>query len=277
MPPAPTIPLRNGAAMPRIGLGTWPMTDAAAETLVPLAIQAGYRLIDTAENYGNEAGIGQGIRACGVPREELFITTKFNKEWHGVDLVRRAFDGSAQRLGLDYIDLLLIHWPNPAQDRYVDAWRGLNKLLEEGRLKAIGTSNFKPSHLQRLMDETGTAPEVNQIELSPALPRDQERAFHAQHGILTESWSPLGGGRTSLLSGPTVARLASHYGKNPAQIVLRWHIQQELIAIPRSTNPERARQNLEVFDFALDAKDMAALATLNRGGAAATDSDRFGH
>ncbi|MGZ4617011.1 MAG: aldo/keto reductase, partial [Actinomycetes bacterium] len=173
--------------MPRLGLGTWPMDDAQVESAVVAAVQRGYRLFDTAENYGNERGVGRGLRASGVPRTELFVTTKLNKRWHGVDLVAEAFGRSADRLGLDYIDLLLIHWPNPGQDRYVQAWQGLVRLLEEGRVRAIGTSNFKPAHLARILAETGVAPDVNQIQLHPGLTREAARAYHADHGIVTES------------------------------------------------------------------------------------------
>ena len=191
---APTVPLLHGAAMPRLGLGTWPMDDAEVERVLATAIELGYRSVDTAENYRNERGVGDGLRASGLPREELFVTTKLNKRWHGRDLVAQALDGSLERLGLDYVDLLLIHWPNPGQDRYVEAWEGLVALLETGRVRAIGTSNFKPAHLERIIAATGVAPDVNQIELSPLLTRDASRAFDAEHGIVTESWSPLGGG-----------------------------------------------------------------------------------
>jgi 2,5-diketo-D-gluconate reductase A len=273
----PTVQLRHGARMPQLGLGTWPMTDRDAEALIPQALQAGYRLLDTAENYRNEAGVGRAMHASGIARDELFVTTKFNKEWHGLDSAQRAFEASAQRLGVDYIDLLLIHWPNPDQNRYVDAWRGLLRLLEEGRVRAIGTSNFKPAHLQRLLDETGRLPDVNQIQLTPRLRRSAAQAFHAEHGIVTESWGPLGGGRLSVMDEREVEAIASRLGKSPAQVVLRWHVQQGLVAIPRSVNPARARQNLEVFDFELTPEDMETLATFDRGEAGAMDSDRFGH
>ncbi|MBV8085198.1 MAG: aldo/keto reductase [Chloroflexi bacterium] len=273
----PRVKLRRGAAMPRLGLGTWPMSDRDAEELIPQALEAGYRLLDTAENYRNEVGVGRAMRASGIPRSELFVTTKFNKEWHGVDLAQRAFEASAKRLGVDYIDLLLIHWPNPAQNRYVDAWKGLLRLLQDGRVRAIGTSNFKPAHLQRLLDETGELPDLNQIQLSPRLRRAEAQAFHAAHGIVTEAWGPLGGGRLSVMEEPKVRDIAARHGKTPAQVVIGWHIQQGLVAIPRSTNPERARQNLGVFDFELTPEDMAALAAFDQGEGAAMDSDRFGH
>jgi 2,5-diketo-D-gluconate reductase A len=277
MTTAPTVMLRSGVAMPRIGLGTWPMDDAEAETVIATALGLGYRLVDTAENYGNERGVGRGIKASGVPREDLFVTTKFNKRWHGVNLAREAFERSAERLGLDYLDLLLIHWPNPAQDRYVAAWDGLLALLEDGVVRAIGTSNFKPGHLERIMSETGVAPDVNQIQLSPLLTRDGARAHHAAHGIVTESWSPLGGAGTDALREPLIIKMAERYGRTPAQVVLRWHVELGLVAIPKSSNLERLRQNLDIFDFSLSAEDVDAISALDQGEEAAADSDAFGH
>jgi 2,5-diketo-D-gluconate reductase A len=274
---APTIPLPHGAEIPRLGLGTWPMDDGEAESAIAVAIESGYRLIDTAENYGNERGVGRGLKASGVPREELFVTTKFNKRWHGVDLAAEAFERSADRLGVDYLDLLLIHWPNPQQDRYVEAWQGLARLLERGRVRAIGTSNFKPSHLERIITETGVTPDVNQVQLSPEVTRESTRAFHAQHGIVTESWSPIGGQGTGVLREPVVLELAERYGRTPAQMVLRWHIELGLVAIPKSSNPQRLRENLDIFDFALSPDDIAAISALDQGDAAGADSDTFGH
>jgi 2,5-diketo-D-gluconate reductase A len=273
----PRISLLHGAAIPRLGFGTSPMDDATAEVAVATAIEAGYRLVDTAENYRNERGVGRGLKASGVPRGELFVTTKFNKRWHGVELVEEAFEASADRLGLDYIDLLLIHWPNPAQDRYVQAWQGLVRLLEQGRVRAIGTSNFKPAHLDRIIAETGVTPDVNQIQLSPSVAREQPRAYHAGRGIVTESWSPLGGGGAEELHEPLIGELAARHGRTPAQIVLRWHVELGLVAIPKSGTPERIRQNIQVFDFSLTPEEVAAISALDQGEQAATDSDRFGH
>jgi 2,5-diketo-D-gluconate reductase A len=271
------LPLVHGAAIPRIGLGTWPMSDREAERAVATAIGLGYRLIDTAENYGNERGVGRGVRASGLAREEVYITSKFNRRWHGVDLVQEAFERSAERLGVEYLDLLLIHWPNPRQDRYVQAWQGLARLLEQGRLRAIGVSNFKISHLQRLLDETGVVPDVNQIELNPYVARKAVTQFDAQHGIVTESWSPIGGGGTRVLRDPVITRIAAELGRTPAQIVLRWHVQSGFVAIPKSSDPERMRQNLDVFGFSLPDKEMEAINGLDRGESAAADSDSFGH
>jgi len=272
----PNVTLANGIEMPALGLGTSPMGDGQAEATVAAALQAGYRLIDTAENYRNEAGVGRGIRASGVDRDEVFVTTKFNERWHGEAEAQEAFANSAARLGLEHIDLLLIHWPNPRKDRYVDAWRGLLKLLEDGKVRAIGVSNFKPAHLDRLLAETGVAPHVNQIELDPTHSRPEERAYHAAHGIVTESWSPIGAGG-GLLADPTIAEVARRRSKTPAQIVLRWHVQLGLVAIPKTSKVERLAENKDVFDFELDEAEMNELASLDGGDDGVTDADRFGH
>lgn len=272
---APTIELRSGASIPALGLGTWPLDDEEAATAVEQAVSAGYRLFDTAENYGNEAGVGEGIRRSGIERDQVFVTTKFNKKWHSVDGVRQAFEQSAKRLGVDYIDLLLVHWPNPDQDRYVDAVKGLASLREEGLLRAVGVSNFKPHHLQRLLDN-GLVPDVNQIQLDPRHTRSESREFHAQHGIVTESWSPLGKG-SNLLQHPAVDKLADKYGMTPAQVVLRWHVQLGLVAIPKSANPLRIKQNINLFGFELSQEEVDSLSALDTGEGDITDSDSFGH
>ena len=273
---APLITLSNGVKMPALGLGTSPMNDDESEAAVAKAIEAGYRLFDTAENYRNEVGVGRGLRASGLPRSEIFVTTKFNKSWHGIEEVREAFDASAERLRLDYIDLLLIHWPNPAQDRYVDAWRGMIRLLEESKVRAIGVSNFKPAHIERLIDATGVAPHVNQIQFNPYVVQDDTRRYDAAHNIVTETWSPIGQGK-DLLSDPVIGDIAGRYGKTPAQIVLRWHVQQSLIPIPKSSNPQRLAENIDVFGFELAEADMLAISLLDRKGVGLFDSDRFGH
>jgi 2,5-diketo-D-gluconate reductase A len=246
---APTLPLRNGASIPVIGLGTWPLLGAEAAAQARTAIEAGYRLIDTAENYRNEDGIGQGIRDSGIDRSEIFVTTKFNREWHSVDGVRRAYEASLKRLGLDYIDLLLVHWPNPDQDHYVDALRGLEAIRNDGGLRAIGTSNFKPAHLQRVLDETGIEPDVNQIQLSPYSTRDASRAYDSEHQIVTESWSPIGASSNELRNDPVVTAIAEAHGKTSTQAVLRWHVQLGLVAIPKSADPGRIAENIDIFDF----------------------------
>jgi 2,5-diketo-D-gluconate reductase A len=273
---APTIELGHGAQMPRLGLGTGPLRGDDAVDTVAEALHAGYRLVDTAFAYGNEELVGRGLRASGVPREQVFVTTKFNGQSHSVAGAHKAFADSSRLLGVDYIDLLMIHWPLPAQDHYVDAWRGLIELLEKGDVRAIGMSNFKPAHIDRLLTETGVTPDVNQIQLNPSLARVQTRAYNASHGIVTESWSPLGP-RTDLLDQPVITTLAQRYGKTPAQIVLRWHMDLGLVAIPKSSSPERLRANLDIFDFALMPEDVEAVSALDRGESAATDSDTSGH
>ena len=274
--PAPTLALTHGARIPQLGLGTWPMDDSAAERAVATALEAGYRLVDTAENYGNERGVGRGLRASGVPREELFVTTKFNKRWHSVDGARQAFEAGAERLGVDYIDLLLVHWPNPQQDRYVEAFQGLVELLRDGRLRAIGTSNFTPTHLQRVLDETGETPDVNQLQFSPYVVQEEARAFNAEHGIVVQSWSPLGRG-PELRSESVVTELAQRYGRTPAQILLRWHIELGLVPVAKSEDPQRQRENLAVFDFELAADDVTRLSALDRGREMVLDPESFGH
>jgi 2,5-diketo-D-gluconate reductase A len=276
MTDVPNVTLANGVAMPALGLGTSPLSDTDTEAMVEAALRTGYRLIDTAENYRNEGGVGRGVRSSGLDRDEVFVTTKFNRRWHGEEEAHRACANSLERLGLDRIDLLLIHWPNPSQDRYVDAWRGMQGLLADGRVKAIGVSNFKPSHLDRLIDESGVAPHVNQIQLDPQIGRAAERAYHAEHGIVTESWSPLGASG-DLLDEPVLTEIGDAHGKSPAQVVLRWHLQHELVVIPRTSKPERLVENLEVFDFELGDNEMARIDALDRAGEGAVDSDRFGH
>jgi 2,5-diketo-D-gluconate reductase A len=277
MPLAPTVSLRNGADLPVLGLGTWPLQGAECAAAVRTAIEAGYRLVDTAENYQNEDGVGEGLRQSGLDRKEMFITTKFNRAWHSTDGVRRAWQASTERLGVDYIDMLMVHWPNPDQDSYVDAVRGLQALLDDGLIRAIGVSNFKPAHLERVRDETGIVPDVNQIHLTPYATRGATRAYDAEHGIVTESYSPIGGSGEDLRSDPLLTEVADRYGKTPAQVALRWHVQQGLVAIPKSGDPGRIALNIDIFDFELTADEMAAITGLDRGEADLTDSDVFGH
>jgi 2,5-diketo-D-gluconate reductase A len=274
---APTISLRNGADIPVLGIGTSPLRGEDSVRQVEAAIEAGYRMIDTAENYRNEEAIGEGLRNSGIDRDEVFLTSKFNRQWHSIDGVRQAYDASRKRLGVDYLDLLLVHWPNPDQDRYVEAVQGLQKLLESGDLRAIGVSNYKPKHLQRVLDETGIIPDVNQIQLSPYSTRDDCRAYHDEHGIVTESWSPLGASSGALRDDPTIVRITKEHGKSPTQVVLRWHIQLGLVVIPRSSNPGRIAENIAVFDFDLSNEEMTSITGLNRGDAEVTDSEEFGH
>ena len=260
----PTIRLNDGNAMPQLGYGVWRVSNEEAASTVGEAIKAGYRSIDTASIYGNEEGVGEAIAAAPVSRDELFITTKVWNDRHGYDETLRAFDESLARLQLDNVDLYLIHWPVAGSEAYLDTWRALIKLKEEGRAKSIGVSNFMIPHLQRLIDETGVTPSVNQIELHPRFQQKELRAFHKANGIATESWGPLGQG--TLFENETIAAIARKYGKTPAQVILRWHLDQGLIAIPKSVTPSRIRENLDVFDFKLDAEDMSAIERLDDAG-----------
>jgi len=274
---APLIELNDGNRIPQLGLGTWPLDDEQVAAAVVHAVEAGYRHIDTAVKYGNERGVGNGIRASGVDRSELFITTKLDGEFQGHDRAVAGLEGSLKRLGLDYVDLLLIHWPLPGRDQYISTWQTFERLQAEGKVRSIGVSNFKPAHLERLMAETDVVPAVNQIQLSPAITRTAEREFHAGHGIVTESYSPLGGSGAGLLSAPVLSQLAEKHGKTPGQLVLRWHIQNGLVTIPKTASPERMAENLDVFDFALDPQDLAELSVLDEGPGAGNDSDKTGH
>ncbi|MDQ0827548.1 2,5-diketo-D-gluconate reductase A [Arthrobacter sp. B2I5] len=274
---APLIELNDGNRIPQLGLGTWPLDDEQAAAAVVQAVEAGYRHIDTAVKYGNERGVGNGIRASGVDRSELFITTKLDGEFQGDERAVAGLEGSLKRLGLDYVDLLLIHWPLPGRDQYISTWRTFERLQAEGKVRSIGVSNFKPAHLERLLAETDVVPAVNQIQLSPAITRSAEREFHERHGIVTESYSPLGGSGAGLLSAPLLAQLAEKHGKTPGQLVLRWHIQNGLVTIPKTASPERMVENLDVFDFALDPQDLAELSVLDEGPDAGNDSDKTGH
>jgi len=267
--------LSTGATIPAIGLGTWPLDDAQITVTAADAIKVGYRLIDTAAKYGNEVGVGQGIANADVQRAQLFITTKLDGGYQGGDRAVAGLDASLDRLGLDYVDLLLIHWPLPGRNLYVDTWRTFIRLQESGKAKAIGVSNFKPAHLDRLIEETGIAPAVNQIELDPTLARTETRKYHSAHGILTQAWSPLGRGET--LTNPVISQIAERVGKSAAQVILRWHLQLGISTVPKSASPARLAENLDVFDFTLTADDLAAIGELDRGESAAQDSDFIGH
>ena len=274
---APTLPLRTGAEIPVLGLGTSPLVGGESVRQVRTALEAGYRLIDTAENYRNEDAVGQAIRESGIDRSEIFITTKFNRRWHSVDGVRQAYEASLKRLGVDYIDLMLVHWPNPDQDRYVEAVQGLQAILDNGGLRAIGTSNFKPAHLQRVQEETGIIPNVNQIQLSPYSTRSESREHHTAHDIVTESWSPLGASSDKLRSDSLIISIADDHDKSATQVVLRWHVQLGLIVIPRSSHAGRIAENIDIFDFELTEEEMSKISSLDRGESVVTDSDVSGH
>ncbi|MEV8428739.1 aldo/keto reductase [Streptomyces sp. HUAS 31] len=255
----PLHTLNDGTEIPAIGLGTWPMDDAQAEQAVADALDLGYRLVDTATNYRNETGVGRGIAASGVPREEVVVTTKLPGRHHGYEQTLASFEESRRRLDVAYVDLYLIHWPLPRVDKYVDSWRAMIELRESGLVRSIGVSNFTPEHIERLERETGVLPSVNQIELHPLFPQDELRAFHEGKGIVTESWSPLGRG-TDLLDDPVVRGIAETLKVTPGQVVLRWHTQLGALPIPKSADRERQRANLDIFGFELDATQMAAVA-----------------
>ncbi|MEU9171719.1 aldo/keto reductase [Streptomyces sp. NPDC048420] len=254
----PTHTLNDGTEIPALGLGTWPMDDAEAERAVGTALEGGYRLLDTATNYQNETGVGRGVVTAGVPREEIVVTTKLPGRHHGYEETLASFEESRARLGLEYVDLYLIHWPLPRVDKYVDSWKAMIKLREDGLVRSIGVSNFTAAHIERLEKETGVLPSVNQIELHPFFPQEGLRAHHADKGIVTESWSPLGRG-SDLLDDPAVARVAEAHGVTPGQAILRWHIQLGALPIPKSGDPERQRANLDVFGFELSEAEMAAI------------------
>ncbi|MBC9729869.1 aldo/keto reductase [Streptomyces sp. TRM68367] len=255
----PEHTLNDGTAIPGIGLGTWPLDDADAEQAVRGALDLGYRLVDTATNYRNETGVGRAVARSGIPREEIVVTTKLPGRHHGYEETLASFEESRRRLGLEYVDLYLIHWPLPRVGKYADSWKAMIKLREEGLVRSIGVSNFTPVHIERLEKETGVLPCVNQIELHPLLPQEDLRSFHAARGIVTESWSPLGRG-TDLLDDPGIVRVAEVHGVTPGQVVLRWHVQLGALPIPKSANPERQRTNLDVFGFELDDDQMRAVA-----------------
>ncbi|MCA0035237.1 aldo/keto reductase [Mesorhizobium sp. B263B2A] len=251
------ITLNDGAAIPQLGLGVWQVDADITAQVVGWAIKAGYRLIDTAEGYQNEEGVGEAIRASDVERSKLFITSKLRNGAHQRDAALTAFDDTMKKLGIEQLDLFLIHWPVPSQDKYVEAWKTLIELKKAGRIKSIGVSNFNQDHLERIIGETGVTPVVNQIELHPRFQQRALRDFHAGHNIHTESWSPLGSGR--LLSDPTIAGIAKKHGKSAAQTMIRWHLQEGLIVIPKSIHQDRVAANFDVFDFELDAQDLETI------------------
>jgi 2,5-diketo-D-gluconate reductase A len=271
----PEIQMKDGRNIPRLAFGTWPLKGQEAVKAVRNAIELGYRLIDTAESYENEDALGEGIRASGVPREQLFITTKFNKEWHSRNGVRIACESSLRKLGVDYIDLYLIHWPNPQQDRYVEAFEGMTDLVDAGLIRSAGVSNFKPSHLERLLS-AGLFPHVNQIQLDPQRPRNEDVAFHEKHDIVTQAWSPLDS-EGKLLAKRPITSIAQEMNLSPAQIVLRWHLQRGYVPIARSGNPQRQRENINIFGFELNNEQMRLINALTNENVAIYDSDTFGH
>lgn len=264
----PHIALNNGSAIPQIGLGVFGPDNEGAAAAVETALQSGYRLLDTAEQYENEIGVGEGIRRSGIPRDEVYLTTKFGHAAHGYHEATSAIERSLSRLGVDYIDLYLLHWPLTRLDKYVDTWKAMEGFLEDGRVKSIGVANFQEHHLERLLSETSVVPVVNQIELHPAHQRMKLREFNARHSIATMAWSPLGGnpfGYGNVLDNPIIESIASKYGKTPAQVIIRWHLDLGNIVIPKTVTPSRMLENVEVFDFSLSDDDVAALAGMEEG------------
>lgn len=274
MAKVPAVKLNDGSKIPQLGLGVWQVPNDQAAASVKEALAAGYRSVDTAAIYGNEAGVGAGLRAAGVARKDLFITTKLWNDRHGYDEAHKAMDESLEKLGLAYVDLYLIHWPVAGSTKFVDAWKAMIEMKEDGRARSIGVSNFTQANLERLIDASGVTPSVNQVELHPGFAQRALRAFHARHGIATESWSPLAQG--GVAKDKVILELAKKYGKSAAQVTLRWHLQSDLIVIPKSVTPARIRENIDVFDFELSAADMAAIDGIKEGARLGPDPETFG-
>ncbi len=275
MPTAsPTITLNNGIEIPQLGFGTFQIEPEDATQAVRDALEVGYRHIDTAEMYGNEAQVGEAVRTSGLDRDEVFVTSKLNNDLHARDDALAAFDGTLSELGLDHVDLFLIHWPQPSQDRYVEAWQALEEIHRSGRARAIGVSNFQPDHLDRLAAETEVVPAVNQIEVHPYLTQDAVRSYDADHGIATEAWSPIAQGQ--VLDEQTLTEIAEAHGKSPAQVTLRWHVQRGDIVFPKTTHRERMEENFAVFDFDLTDDEVARISALDRDGRQGPHPDDMG-
>jgi 2,5-diketo-D-gluconate reductase A len=274
MPAVPSLAMNNGIQIPQLGFGVFLIPAEETEKAVSEALSAGYRLIDTAQGYRNEEGVGAAMASAGIQRDELFITTKLTNSEQGYDKALRAFDESMNKLGIDVLDLFLIHWPQPMFDQYVETWQAFERLLADGRVLSIGVSNFEIEHLERLLAETDVTPAVNQVELHPEFPQEELREFHAEHGILTESWGPLGQGK-GLLENPHIVDVARRKARTPGQVVLRWHIQLGNVVIPKSVNPGRIRENIDIFDFELDESDMQAIEQVRTGRRLGADPNHF--
>lgn len=261
----PIITFHDGHSIPQVGLGVWQTPQDIAAPTVLKALEAGYRHIDTASGYDNEQGVGEGFRSAGLDRKDVFITTKLRNTDQGYDNTLRAFDGSLKKLGMDYVDLYLVHWPSPHRGLYRETWKAFVKIKEEGRARSIGVSNFYPDHLEHIIGDTGVVPVINQIELHPDFQQKAAQEAHKKLNIVTESWSPLGQGK--FIANPVIGTIAKKHGKTPAQVIIRWHIDTGLVVIPKSVTPSRIEENFKVFDFTLDADDMAAIAKLDDKGA----------
>ena len=261
----PIITFHDGHSIPQVGLGVWQTPQDIAAPTVLKALEAGYRHIDTASGYDNEQGVGEGFRSSGLDRKDVFITTKLRNTDQGYDNTLRAFDGSLKKLGMDYVDLYLVHWPSPHRGLYRETWKAFVKIKEEGRARSIGVSNFYPDHLEHIIGDTGVVPVINQIELHPDFQQKAAQEAHKKLNIVTESWSPLGQGK--FIANPVIGTIAKKHGKTPAQVIIRWHIDTGLVVIPKSVTPSRIEENFKVFDFKLDAGDMADIAKLDDKGA----------
>ncbi|WP_344794256.1 aldo/keto reductase [Frondihabitans peucedani] len=271
----PSIPLNNGTSIPQLGFGVFQIEPENTKEATLKALEVGYRHIDTAEMYGNEKEVGQAVAASGIPREEVFVTSKLNNGFHDPEAAKTAFDGTLEALDFDYVDLFLIHWPLPGVGNFVDTWKALEEVYASGRARAIGVSNFQEHHLRRLMQESTVVPAVNQIEVHPYLTQDALRAFGTEHGIPTEAWSPIAQGK--VLDDPTIVRIAERIGKSTAQVTLRWHIQRGDIVFPKSVTESRVRENFDIFDFELTDLDMTDISTLNKDERTGPNPDEFNY
>ncbi|MGI9822433.1 aldo/keto reductase [Agromyces sp. Marseille-Q5079] len=271
----PRVQLNDGTSIPQLGFGVFKVDPGETERIVSDALEVGYRHLDTARIYGNEEGVGRAIAASGIPREELFITTKLWNDDQGTESVRTAFELSRERLGLDYLDLYLIHWPTPARDRYVETWKAFEQLRETDGLRSIGVSNFLAHHLERLIAETEVVPAVDQIELHPYHQQPETAAFAEEHGIRIEAWGPLGQGKYPLFDLPEVTGAAAAHGATPAQVVIRWHLQRGHILFPKSNRRERMAENFDVFGFELSEAEVDAITGLEREGRVSAHPDEF--
>ena len=276
MATVPTIRLNNGVEIPQLGFGVYQVPPEDTAEAVQTALEIGYRHIDTAEMYRNEKGVGEGIRNSGVPREEVFVTSKLNNGFHAHDAALEAFDGTLEALEFDYVDLFLIHWPLPGIDvDYVETWKAMEAIYASGRCRAIGVSNFQPHHLRRVFAESEVRPAVNQIEVHPYLANDEVRAFGAEHEIVTEAWSPIAQGR--VLDDPAITAIAERLGRTPAQVVLRWHVQRGDVVFPKSVTRSRVEENFDIFDFELSEDDLREITALNRDERTGPDPDTFNY